>query len=268
MVGRFGFLSMLLLMTSAAATAAVPREATGKWNVNFADAQCVASRGYGSAEEPLNLVLKAPPLGGVMQIAVLRNGGYSPPTQVDATIGIDDQPPLKTNLLMFSPKNSKTRVHTLNMASADFGRIRGAKRLTIRSWGLNESFSVSQIDPLLKVMDQCVADLRQVWNVSGDGEPSSLSRRARGNPGDWVKNEHYPEVAIMKNASGRVRFVMLIDEAGRVADCTVIETSGVAVLDAQSCAILKERAKFEPALGQDGKPVKDSYMANFRWVMP
>jgi TonB family protein len=259
---------LTMATAAAAAAAAAPREPTGKWNVNFDDAQCVASRSFGSAEEPLHLVLKAPLVGGVMQIAVLREGRYSPPKQVDASVGIDDQPPLRTNLLMFGSKNSKKLIYTLNLASIDFARVRGAKSLAIRSSGLNETFSVSQMDPLLKVMEQCVADLQRVWNVSGDGATSSLPARAKGNPGEWVKNEDYPDVAIQKNASGVVRFVMLIDETGRVADCTVIETSGVAVLDAQSCAILKARAKFEPAVGQDGKPAKDAYMANFRWVMP
>jgi TonB family protein len=268
MVRGLAFLAMLLWGASSAAAAAAPREPTGKWKVDFDDAQCVASRNYGSTEEPLHLVLKAPPLGEVMQIAVMRNGGYAPPDQVNATIAIDDQAALKTNLLMFGPKDSKKRVYTLNLPSADFARIRGAKSLTIRSLGLNETFAVSQIEPLLKVMDQCVADLRRVWNLSSDGATSTLANRATGNPGDWVKSEDYPGVAIMKGASGVVRFVILIDEMGRAADCTVVETSGVAVLDAQSCAVLKQRAKFKPAIGPDGKPAKDAYTARFRWVMP
>jgi len=64
---------------------------------------------------------------------------------------------------------------------------------------------------------------------------------------------------------GSVAFVLLIDEEGKVADCTVTETSGVASLDAQSCAIVKERAKFKPATGLDGKPSKSSYFQRISW---
>lgn len=265
-------LKVLLLPVGIAATAAVaaptPREPTGKWVVNFADSQCLATRSYGSADEPLHLVLKAPPLRGVMQVTVMREGGYTPAAQVDATIGIDGQRPLKTNLLMFGTKSSKKRFYTINMPSADFSRIRGAKSLTISSSGLNETFSVSQIESLLKVMDECVANLRQVWNIAEDGETSKVAKPATADLYKAVHNQDYPDVAIRQGDSGVVRFVLLIDETGRVADCTVVETSGVAVLDAQSCALLRERAKFQPAIGLDGKPAKDSYAAKFRWVMP
>lgn len=258
-------LAILSMLPSAGATSA-PREPTGKWNVNFDDAQCVASRSYGSAEEPLHFVLKAPPVGEVMQIAVIKNGGHASATQVDATIAIDDQPPLKTNLLSYGTKDRKQRISTVNFPSAEFARIRRGKSLAIRSSGLNETFSVSQIEPLLKVMDQCVADLRQVWNVSSGGT-STLAKPAKADLGRIVKNEDYPSIALDKGASGVVRFVILIDEAGKVADCTVVETSGVAVLDAQTCAIFRERGKFEPGAGHDGKPAKDVYVGNFRWVM-
>ena len=259
----------IVSMLIAATAMSAPRQPTANWVVNFDDAQCLASRSYGSTEEPLHLVLKAPPVGGVMHIAVVRNAGNVPPSQVDATIAIDGQPPIKTNMLMFSPKNSKQRVYTSNMPSGEFARVRGAKSLSIRSSGLNETFSITDIEALLKVMDECVADLRQAWNVSSeDGETSKLVKRAQSQLGKYVNDEDYPAHAIMEEATGSVRFTLLIDEAGRVADCTVIETSGVAVLDAQTCAIIKRRAKFEPAVGPDEKPAKDAVMSRITWAMP
>ena len=49
-----------LLSTAGTAAAAKPKQPTGKWIVNFADAQCVATRNYGSNSDPIYLVLKAP----------------------------------------------------------------------------------------------------------------------------------------------------------------------------------------------------------------
>ena len=67
--------------------------------------------------------------------------------------------------------------------------------------------------------------------------------------------------------SGTVSFALLIDEAGKVADCTVIKTSGIAALDAQSCFVVKERAHFTPAIGADGRPAKDARTASVTWLM-
>lgn len=260
--------ALLLLMGSAAANAA-PRAPTEKWVVNFDDAQCIASRAYGSAETPLHLVLKSPPVGDVMQVAIMRKGHNGAPAQIDASIVIDAQNPLRTNMLSFGPRDSRFRVYTINLSSEASSRLRGAKSLAIRSSGLDQEFALSQMQVLLKTMQQCVADLRQVWNVtSADGEQSSLKQRARADLSRYIRSEDYPAVAIRSETEGLVKFAILVNEAGRIADCTVTGTSGVAALDAQTCVIMKERAKFEPAIGMDGKPAKDAKVASVRWVIP
>ena len=263
-------LIMLCLAWGLAATASAAdavRAPTGKWVVDFAPAQCVAYRDYGTDAEPLRLVLKAPPLGEVMQVAVLRNGRLFQAEQVDVTVTVDERSPLKTNLLMFGPKGSKHVVYLLNMPSAEFALVRHAKELALRSKGLNESFALSQMEPLLKVMEECVADLREVWNVRvPDNAPLvGLERRATSDLARHFSDSDYPAVSIRQGDSGTVRFAMLIGEDGRVADCTVIATSGAAALDGQACAVLRDRAKFKPALDKDGKPTKDSHLAAVKW---
>lgn len=261
-----GFIT--LAAAAGAGTAPGPRVPTGKWNVDFADAQCVALRDYGTAANPLRLVLKAPAVGDVMQVAVFRPAASTPPDQVTATLAIDDRPPIKTALLMYTSKTSKERVYLLNMRSAEFASVRRAKTLSVRSSGLNESFALSQMEPLLKIVDECVADLRRVWNVAAEGaEPQGLKSRAKADLVKLFSDDDYPAVSVMKGLSGKVRFVLLIAEDGRVADCTIVDTSGVPALDSQACALLKARAKFEPARGLDGKPAKDSHVGAIVWRM-
>lgn len=263
-------LSMLGWATAGAQ--AEVRNPTDKWNVNFADAQCVASRAYGTAEKPLHLALKAPPLGDVMQIVVMKEASGTEAQQVEATIGLDGGQALKTNMLMFSPPKKRVRAYVLNMPAANFGKVRQAKNLAIRSQGLNEIFALSQMEPLLKIMDDCVADLREVWNVqnsdddqSAPPQQSALPRRAIGSLQGIIKADDYPAVAINERQTGMVRVAILIDESGRIADCTIIQTSAVASLDAQTCAIVKTRAKFQPALDASGKPTKDAHLQSVTW---
>jgi TonB family protein len=170
---------------------------------------------------------------------------------------------------MFTPKGSKERVYLLNMPSVDFASVRQAKALSVRSEGLNETFALSDMEPLLRIMDECVADLRRVFNVGAAGtDPVSLRSRAKANLASLFSDQDYPDVAVMEGQSGKVAFALLIDEDGRVADCTIVATSGVPSLDAQACALLKIRAKFEPALDKDGRPAKDSAVGRIIWRMP
>jgi len=261
---------VLSLLAWSAGAGAQPKalQPTGKWLVNFSDAQCTASRSYGTVEDPLSLLVKAPPLGDVMQVAIMKKGYAREAQQVEASIGLDEAPQRKTNLLMYSSPTKKLRVYLLNLPSTDFSAVRRAKSLSIRSDGLNETFVLSQMEPVLKIMEDCVADLRRVWNVNDpQGTGSPLTGRATAKLARLFKSDDYPASAILANKSGAVRFVVLVDEAGRVADCTIIETSGVAALDAQTCGIVTERAKFQPALGPDGKAAKDATIQQVVWRM-
>jgi TonB family protein len=258
----------MLTLAVAAEAAAERRAPTGKWNVDFADAQCIAHRDYG-AEGTLRLLLKAPPLGEVMQVAILRDAARSEPEQVDSTIAVDQRRPIKTSLTMFSPKGSKQRVYLLNMPSAEFALVRQGTILSVRSQGLNETFALSQMEPLMKVIENCVADLRRVFNIPSAGsEPAALRTRAKANLAKYFSDQDYPAVAVRNDQSGRVRFALLIQEDGRVSDCTIVETSGVPSLDSQACSMLKARARFEPATGHDGKPAKDAVVGSIVWRMP
>ena len=237
------------------------------WTIDFDDAQCVAFRDYGSKEAPVKLVLKAPPIGNVVQVAVLRQGSSLPAQQVDGWVKIGERPRSKASVLAYYAKSSGTRVYSLNMPAAEFALVLEAQTLSIQAGDLDEQFTLSQMAPLMKVVEECVADLRAVFHIRDpqSGEESPLPSRARANIARLFDSDDYPWAALREDQTGIVKFVLLIDETGRVADCTVIETSGVATLDAQACAVLRARAKFEPARGPDGKPAKDAVTARVIW---
>jgi TonB family protein len=266
MLRPFLFFAFLALPTISAAAPDV-RAPTGGWTVDFDDAQCLASRDYGSAQEPLKLVLKAPAIGEVMQVAVLRKEPSRQAVQLAGWFTIDDRPRSSASMLTYAPRGSDTRVYTMNMPAADFALVRDARLLSIKAGNLDERFALSQMTDLLKVVDECVADLRRVFHVSDKqaGVTSPLASRAKANLARLIKSEDYPGAALQQDQTGIVKFVLLIDETGRVADCTVIETSGVATLDSQACATLKARARFEPARGPDGKPAKDAVTSRIIW---
>ena len=260
----------LLLATSVAAQGAEPspRAPTGKWTVDFDAAQCVAVRDYGIPDRPMRLFLKAPPVGEVIQIGVTRKASRVDADQIDATVTLGDLAPLKTTLLQFSPKSGDTRIYLLNLPAADFrAAVVEAKTLWIHASGFSENFALTQMGPLLKVIDGCVDDLKRTFNIAeGAAAAGPLARRARGDIRRHFDPGHYPTTALRAGQSGIVRIVLLIDEQGRVADCTVTETSGFASLDAQTCAVLKEKARFEHARNGEGQAVKDSVTTRVRWI--
>lgn len=252
----------LLASTPAIAAQAAPRplQPTEKWVVNFDDAQCLASRNYGTRERPLLLGFKSPPLGSVMQLMVVRPAPAGQPTaQVAATVSADGGPPFAASMLAYSDAGSRQQIYRANLPLAQFAAVRSAKTLSIDAGGLQASFALDQMQPLMKVMDECVADLRQAWNIASGG--STLRQPPKGDVPVRFTIPEYPGVV----AQGSVRMALLIDEKGGVADCTVIQTSGVAVLDAHSCQMYESSARFKPAIGLDGRPAKSSFVQEVDW---
>ena len=272
----------VLVMSSAAAPAADPKQPTSKWIVDFADAQCVATRNYGSEADPLYLVLKAPATGGAVQIGVVRKSSKKDASQIDGEIIFDEAVTVRTSLLEFGNKKMGQRAMLASLPAKDVAPLRQAKSIRIRARedGITrlgtrlatnvskaeENFAVTQMPALMATLDRCAADLRKIWRVWEDDKGSEgLKEGPSANLSTLFSGEDYPAIAIVQGEMGSVAFVLLIDEQGKVADCTVTETSGLASLDAQSCAIIKERAKFKPAIGLDGKPAKSSYFQRVTW---
>jgi TonB family protein len=64
--------------------------------------------------------------------------------------------------------------------------------------------------------------------------------------GSWILPEDYPAEALRHDEAGTVEVELLIDDAGKPSNCRVIVSSSSALLDATTCALLLQRARFSP----------------------
>jgi hypothetical protein len=254
-----------VLNPSPALAAADLRQPTDRWVVEFDDAQCVATRNYGSKTDPMILALKSPPIGDVIQLAVIGRRA-SAAQQSIATVQIGGMAEIRTTALRYSPGSGRPGVHLINLRTAQLDPVRQATSLTVKAANLDERFALSAMAPLLQTMQRCAADLRAFWNIQQQPDGRSVvQRRPEVNVRGLFRSEDYPQVSIDRLDSGTTKLILLIDEKGKVADCTIAETSGVAALDAQSCAVLKERLRAKPALGLDGRPIKSAHVQTISW---
>lgn len=274
----FAFVTCLAGVANAAAP--VGKAPTGKWVVNFDDEQCVATRDYGSEDDPIYFTIKSPPIGDVVQMGIVRNGPSSEPDLIQGQVTFDQGPEIETTFLQYGVKKHgrqatlvtipATAVDAMKVATSVDIRARGSRpilgsNIKVSGRSINARLALDHMSELMALMQDCVEDLRKVWNIREADEPSPFKRSAMGNLQSVFGSEDYPGVAVSHDMSGTVGVAMLIDEAGAVADCTVIASSGSAILDSQSCAIIKKRARFKPAIGPDDKPMKSSYSQRITW---
>ena len=267
---RWILLATLVALASSASASV--REPTGRWLVNFDESKCAATRNYGTKEDASWLLLKQPPHRSVMQMQWITDGSEMEPQQFKGTIQFGDGPEIPVSILNYHADNPSRRVFEMNVPIEKFQEARQADKLQFRSNYLHEQLRLTSLEPLLRTMDRCVADLRDYWNFSDNADADAPNARlkspAQGNLASWFDSDDYPWMALVRKQGGKVGFSLLIDEKGAVADCSVVEPSGFASLDAMACVVLTQRARLTPAIGLDGKPARDSMFGRVRWVVP
>jgi len=70
----------------------------------------------------------------------------------------------------------------------------------------------------------------------------------------WWTPSNYPPEAIRANEQGLVDVEFEITATGKPANCAVVKSSGYPVLDESACKELLKRARFRPALDDQGSP--------------
>lgn len=110
----------------------------------------------------------------------------------------------------------------------------------------------------------------------GDGPRPFMTPRATarttvqplGDPKAWVGPADYPQAATAEKASGLVRFVLEVDEAGLVSGCKVLKSSGSKALDKGTCALMRQRARFLPGRDTDNEPIGGGWVGAVTWDYP
>lgn len=118
----------------------------------------------------------------------------------------------------------------------------------------------------MELMRACQADLVRHWGY----DPQVQSRLLRGakpvnRPANWLRSEDYPVGAISAGNNGVVQFRLDVDAEGKVAKCTTLFRTKPDVFGDVTCAAIARRARFEPALDAEGKPVRSFFVNKVRW---
>jgi len=109
----------------------------------------------------------------------------------------------------------------------------------------------------------CEQDLLASWGVDPSRfRPAFPLSKVSGFP----TSADYPPGA--SGASGRVALLLELSSTGKVTGCGLIESSGNAVLDRQTCNIALSRMHFAPLRDADGKPIGSWTTFRFRWTAP
>ena len=270
-------IAAVTLAIQPAQSLAAPLQPSGKWVMDYTPTACEAKRQFGDVA----MAIAPGPLGQSTRLLIELPGKAFRARQFPARVDPSDgRGSAKASALVYPAKKAGMRrlfavlpneLVDRAMASGSFtiwvGSAPDISRVPSQS--ARASLALGPTAALRKALDTCMADLRKTWGmVDGKLPTPAVATQAEGDVRGIFTSSDYPDDALAANQSGTSQFLLMIGRDGSVMDCVVTVSSGVASIDVMGCQVIRERARFKPAIDANGKPTLDTYLTpTIRWAL-
>lgn len=118
-------------------------------------------------------------------------------------------------------------------------------------------------------MRRCMDDLLTQWGY----DPKVVAKLSRpttpsNNPASWITTSDYPTQAMFQGTGGIVQFRLDVNSIGKVTGCYILSRTSPDLFADQTCRLIKQRARFQPALDSEGRAISSFYVNKVRFYAP
>ena len=256
---------------------------SSKWNLDYADEACRLGRSFGEGGNEVILVFAKYAPGPEMEILASGTGltpdrarafsySFDPLEKTDVDRPLFGEMDTGGTIWQFNagliPSKSLETLANGNATSAQVKAIetRFAEQTTGLTLNIGNKTPVTMrtgsLDKGLAAMDECLDNLVTSWGY----DPAEIAKIVTwpepvGRITSWFNYRDYPNEALRKNLSGKVRFRLGIDETGAIENCTIQASYSDPSFAETVCNEFARKGKFTPATNADGEAVK-SYWTN------
>src|SRR5688572_20292017 len=82
-------------------------------------------------------------------------------------------------------------------------------------------------------------------------------------PGGWISSDDYPAEARRSSETGTATVSLTVDDGGRPTACNVVASTSSETLDAATCTLLMERARFR----RPSDPEQNTTQLRVKWAL-
>jgi len=261
-------LSLALAASQTGSTALL--QPSAKWAIDYADDQCFLSRKYGGEADGVTLGLGLmPSVSGaemfLIEPAIKDEGGRS----VSGAIEIGGSKD-RTAVSGVSVKLKEGgRITRFRVAGGLLDQIRASDEVAITVEERRYRLHLNSMPAAFAAADACKTDLMKSWGLDPKRMTDvQIPAEPIGSPASWVSPNDYPKEARRNREMGRVKVRLDIDDAGKIAGCHVVMSSGSKSLDETTCERAGSRARFRPARDASGKAIPTIRIMTFMWLIP
>jgi TonB family protein len=273
-VTRWLLTAFLLAAAPPAPPAPAPVPAAPKaprWIVHWAEQRCSLIREMGGADGA-SLMVRTVPGTGQAELWVLDPKWQGPQRHALAQFEIE-MDPSGADFSQFGYLISfrgQPGIAITNLEPGFIDSFSGSERLRVGAAGKRYGeYRIPASARAVASLRECEAEIMRDWGLDPTVQ-SALRQRAKPDktPARWFDDRDYPSEAVRQGQSGSVLARYSVDVNGRVSDCFIVETSGHALLDRQTCAVLLKRGRYEPAVAADGSVTRSMAAIRIHWRLP
>ncbi len=262
------------------------------WNVNYDVDRCVMGRAFGESDQQVLLMFESYAPGEAFKLslagkpvkfnemngeATLKFGpdenerkytftpgtlGKDNPAVFFSTVMIEGLNDDQIKLLMSNPQYRWEPMGSAREAAIKMVSIKGPfrKNLALHINGLAKPFAA---------LRACTDSLAASWGVD-IAKHTRLKRvlTPTKSPSTWIVSKDYPEKMLMEGKRSIIQFRLMVDIAGNPTSCHIQQSNRLKEFDDTVCRALMKRARFEPALAEDGTPIASYYVESVFFQLP
>lgn len=275
MIRKF-FLFCLLLGTATSHAHArelqTPLDASSPWNLNYTKSSCELRRSFGTGDAQILFIIVQGVKFGTLELILFtpKVGGKQINWKADIALRGAAAKVKKHATVYPSQENGKSVWRIYNLETEFLKSDRQTDILDVkigsRAW---VSLELESLADARKALETCQRELLKSFDMDFD-TLVSLTRHPepKGESGRWVTTDDYPPAARREKLEGETEIKVDVSERGKVADCTIISSSGHEILDQAVCLNVRNRANFKPAVDSDGKSTSGVWISRTRWQVP
>jgi hypothetical protein len=265
-----GVFHLALVASLAAPAAAQPSSqpaVPAKWLVHDASDRCVATHEYKVDGHDWIVGIEPRPTSDETSLLLLAPVGASDLRQANVRVGGIGIATSRISLDVNDP--SGRHLYRVPLTSAELAGLSSNGSIQIQDVGRTVNIPVANVGQVHQYLDSCVQTLLENWGLPADKQATVASFPAIDRqPTDYVSSQERNTVRIRPGMNADATVVLQVQSNGAANDCVVIHSTGDAAVDARTCKIFVERARYRPARDRSGQPIRAPLLASLSWGRP
>lgn len=258
------------------------------WNVHYAEDNCRLVRIFGAEKQKVIFSIEQDAPGDSFRMTLVGPMFDGPARKGEASITFGAMPEQQ---ILFFPGTvgedqpawifgdaARIKPHSPEeIASADAHGIRAAP-ITEAEEAMVTSVTIGRplrhrvrlntgpMKAAFAAMRSCTDELLDHWGIDV-ARHRELSRPVLpvGNPAKWLDSGDYPRAMLARSQPGIVRFRLSVGADGKPTACHIQRSTNSEGFDDAVCKGVMRRARFEPALDKEGRPIASYYVNAVRF---